>query len=119
MITTTYYQDAGNRFAGESGRGFTGKSSIKPELCTPGVDIDTILGKRTGSGVATALLSGLCAQFMQWAVVEGNRKWVESRELKNYLIRGAVRAPGMTYPSREWGYGQVNISETFDVIAGV
>ena len=119
VISTTYYQDAGNRFAGESGRGFTGKGSIKPELCTPGVDIDTILGKRTGSGVATALLSGLCAQFMEWAVVEGNRKWVESRELKNYLIRGAVRAPGMTYPSREWGYGQVNISETFDVIAGV
>ena len=119
VISTTYYQDAGNRFAGESGRGFTREGNIKPELCTPGVDIDTILGKSTGSGVATALLSGLCAQFMQWAVVEGNRKWVESRELKNYLIRGAVRAPGMTYPSREWGYGQVNISETFDVIAGV
>ena len=56
---------------------------------------------------------------MQWAVVEGNRKWVESREIKNYLIRGAVRVPGNAYPSREWGYGQVNIDRTFDVIAGV
>lgn len=43
---------------------------------------------------------------MQWAVVEGNQRWLESRELKNYLIRGAVRMAGVTYPSREWGaYG--------------
>ncbi len=119
VITTTYYQDANNSFYGESSRGFTRENSKKPDLCTPGVDIDTILGESTGSGVAAALLAGLCAQFMQWAVVEGNRKWVESRELKNYLIRGAVRMPGITYPSREWGYGQVNIAETFDVIAGV
>lgn len=119
VITTTYYQDANNSFFGESGRGFTRENSKKPDLCTPGVNIDTILGKRTGAGTASALLSGLCALFMQWAVVEGNRQWVESRELKNYLIRGAVRVPGITYPSREWGYGQVNIAETFDVIAGV
>lgn len=118
-ITTTYYRDENNSFFGESGRGFTRENRPKPDLSTPGVEIDTILGKRTGSGIAAALLSGLCAQFMQWAVVEGNQKWVESRELKNYLIRGAVRMPGQTYPSREWGYGQVNIAETFDVIAGV
>jgi len=77
------------------------------------------LGKRTGAGMAAAILAGMCAQFMQWAVVEGNRQWVESRELKNYLVRGAIRRQGITYPSREWGYGQANIAETFDVIAGV
>jgi len=119
VITTTYYQDNNASFYGESGRGFTREGRYKPDLCTPGVDIDTVLGKRTGSGMAAALLAGICAQFMQWAVVEGNRKWMESRELKNYLIRGAVRPPGNTYPSREWGYGQVNIDRTFDVIAGL
>ena len=119
VITTTYYTDANSSFYGESGRGFTRQENIKPDVSTPGVDIDTVLGKRTGSGIAAALLAGICAQFMQWAVVEGNRKWVESREIKNYLIRGAVRVPGNAYPSREWGYGQVNIDRTFDVIAGV
>ncbi len=118
-ITTTYYQDTNNSFFGESGRGFTRAGSKKPDVSTPGVNIDTVLGKRTGSGMAAALLAGMCAQFMQWAVVEGNRQWVESRELKNYLIRGAVRTPGNTYPSREWGYGQANIDRTFDVLAGV
>ena len=119
VITTTYYRNENNSFFGESGRGFTRENSIKPDLSTPGVDIDTILGKRTGAGMAAALLAGMCAQFMQWAVVEGNAQWVESRELKNYLLRGALRRQGITYPSREWGYGQSNIAETFDVIAGV
>lgn len=118
-ITTTTYQDSNNSFYGESGRGFTRMGNIKPDVCTPGVNIGTILGSRTGSSMSAALLAGICAQFMQWAVVEGNLQWMESRELKNYLIRGAVRNPAISYPSREWGYGQVNISRTFDVIAGV
>lgn len=106
VITTTIYQSINNSFYGESGRGFTRKGEIKPDLCTPGVGIDTVLGERTGSSMGAALLSGICAQFMQWAVVEGNQQWVESRELKNYLIRGAVKQSGITYPSREWGdYG--------------
>lgn len=119
VITTTVYDDRNNSFYGESGRGFTRAGRPKPDLCTPGVNIDTILGKRTGSAMGAAILSGICAQFMQWAVVEENQRWLESRELKNYLIRGAVRMPGNTYPSREWGYGQVNIARSFDVIAGV
>lgn len=118
-ITATYYQDSNNSFYGESGRGFTREENIKPDVCAPGVNISTALGSRTGSGMGAALLSGICAQFMQWAVVEGNNQWMESRELKRYLIRGAVRMPGVAYPSREWGYGRVNISRTFDVIAGV
>ncbi len=119
VITTTIFQDENNSFYGESGRGFTRQGNGKPDLCTPGVNIDTALGKRTGSSMGAAVLAGICAQFMQWAVVEGNRQWVESREIKNYLIRGAIRPQNINYPSREWGYGQVNIAETFDVIAGV
>lgn len=118
-ITTSIYQDDNNSFYGESGRGFTRMGGIKPDLCTPGVDIHTILGSRTGSSMGAAILSGACAQFMQWAVVESNRPWVESREIKNYLIRGAVRSPGQEYPSREWGYGRLDIAGTFETLAGV
>ena len=117
-ITTTFYQSANNSFYGESGRGFTRTGNRKPDVCTPGVNISTALGKRTGSAMGAALLSGGCAQFMQWAVVEQNQIWMESRELKNLLIRGAVRMAGNEYPSREWGYGLTDMTGIFDVMAG-
>lgn len=119
VITTSYYRSENGSFYGQSGRGFSRQTQRKPDLCTPGVEVDTPLGRRTGSGMAVAILAGICAQFMQWAVVEDNRRWVESRELKNYLIRGAVRREGEIYPSREWGYGTVDIEKTFEVIAGL
>ena len=119
VISVTTYNDVNGSFWAESGRGFTRLSRIKPDICAPGVNISTILGKRTGSSMAAALTAGAAALFMEWAVVRGNQTRVESRELKNYLIRGADRSPEIDYPSREWGYGRLNLAGTFDVLAGV
>ena len=104
VITTTTYNDENGSFWADSGRGFTRNGRVKPDICAPGVNIDTILGPRTGSSMAVALTAGATALFLQWAVVRGNRPRVESREVKNYLIRGAYRAPDISYPNREWGY---------------
>ena len=119
VITTTVYDTDTGSFWAPSGRGYTRQGQIKPELCAPGVNIDTILGVRTGSALSAAFVAGAAALFMQWAVEERNRPWVESRELKSYLIRGAYRAQDGTYPNRETGYGALDISGTFDVLAGV
>ena len=119
VISVTTYNDVNGSFWAESGRGFTRLSRIKPDICAPGVNISTILGKRTGSSMAAALTAGAAALFMEWAVVRGNQTRVESRELKNYLIRGADRSPEIDYPSREWGYGKLDLAGTFDVLAGV
>lgn len=119
VITTTTYNDANNSFWAESGRGYTRTGRIKPDICSPGVNLSTILGRRTGSSMAVALAAGASALFLEWAVVEGHQPRVESRELKNYLIRGAERSPGEDYPSREWGYGRLDLMGTFNVLAGV
>lgn len=119
VITTTTYNDANNSFWAESGRGYTRMGRIKPDICSPGVNVSTILGRRTGSSMAAALAAGASALFLEWAVTERNQLRVESRELKNYLIRGADRSPGESYPNREWGYGRLNLSGTFDELAGV
>lgn len=119
VITTTVYDDAGGGFFNLSGRGYTRLGRIKPELAAPGVNIDTAAGVRTGSALAAAFVAGASALFMQWAIEEQNRPFVESRELKSYLIRGAKREGNVTYPNRETGYGKLDLSGTFDVLAGI
>ncbi len=119
VITTTVYDDANGSFWPQSGRGYTQKGRIKPDFCSPGVNISTVLGPRTGSSMAVAIAAGASALFLQWAVLEGNQPAVETRELKNFLIRGADRPPEVDYPNREWGYGRLNLAGTFNVLAGL
>lgn len=110
VITTTTYNDENGSFWVDSGRGFSRTGRYKPDICAPGVNVDTILGPRTGSSLAVALTAGASALFLEWAVVRRNQPRVESRELKNYLIRGANRVPGNSYPNREWGDYDIIVS---------
>lgn len=119
VISVSTYNAANNSFFIDSGRGFTRTGMIKPDLAAPGVDVSTIDGKETGSSLAAALTAGAVAQFMQWAVVEGNSPMVASREIRSYFIRGASRSYDLTYPNREWGYGRLNVAGTFDALIGV
>lgn len=119
LVTVTTYNQVNGGFYGTSGRGFNRLHEPKPDVAAPGVEVDTILGKMSGSSISSAITSGAAAQFMQWAVVEGNNRHVESQEFKNYLILGATRSPELTYPNREWGYGRLNIAGTFNMLAGL
>ena len=108
VISVSTYDSSNNSFYIDSGRGFSRIGVIKPEFAAPGVNVSTIRGAGTGSSYAAAIAAGAVAQFMQWAVVDGNNPYVESREIKNYFIRGASRSFDMTYPNREWGaYGNI------------
>lgn len=119
FITVSTYNDKNGSFYIASGRGFTRNGRVKPDFSAPGVSVSTVLGQYTGSSIAAAITAGGVAQFMQWAVVENNREFVTSLDVRNYLIRGAVREAGVSYPNVMWGYGRLNMEETFDAIAGV
>lgn len=119
VISVSTYDGASGGFYTESGRGYTRTGAVKPDFAAPGVDVSVIRGKQTGSSFAAAITAGAVAQFMQWAVVENNDGLVESREIKNYFIRGAYRSYGTAYPNREWGYGRMNLQGTFDALIGV
>jgi len=110
IISVSTYNAASNSFYVDSGRGFTRTGMINPDFAAPGVNISTIRGRETGSSLAAAITAGAVAQFMQWAVVEGNNRSVASREIKNYFIRGASRNYDMTYPNREWGDSGIIVS---------
>ncbi|MDE7352751.1 MAG: S8 family peptidase [Acetatifactor sp.] len=118
-ISVSTYDSDNNSFYINSGRGFSRTGDIKPDLAAPGVNVSTIRGKASGSSLAAAITAGAAAQFLQWAVVEENNIVVESRGIKNYLIRGASRSFDIAYPSREWGYGRLNMVGTFNALIGV
>lgn len=118
-ISVSAYDAANGSFYIASGRGFSRTGAIKPDFAAPGVNVSVPRGRQTGSSLAAAITAGAVAQFMQWAVVEGNNLVVESREIRNYFIRGAERSFDMTYPNREWGYGRLNVEGVFDALVGV
>lgn len=117
VITISAYNGLTGSWFPQSGRGFMKNGEIKPDLSAPGVQISTALGVVTGSSMAAALAAGCVAQFMEWAVVEGNVPTVASRGVKSYLIRGADRPDGTVYPDNRWGYGKLSISGTFEMLA--
>lgn len=119
VISVSAYDAANNSFYIDSGRGFSRTGSVRPDFAAPGVDVFTFRGKESGTSMSAAITTGAVAQFMQWAVVEGNNPLVESREIKNYFIRGASRSNGVIYPNRDWGYGRLNMVGTFDALIGV
>lgn len=118
VITVTNYDYRNNSFYLESGRGFSRVGSVKPDLASPGVEIPTPYGLRTGSSISGAVTAGAAAQFMQWAVVEKNSPLARTRDVKNYFVKGALRIPGIEYPNKEWGYGRLNLLGSFDVLRG-
>ena len=119
VISVSTYNAENNSFYIESGRGFSRDGMVRPDLAAPGVNVSTIFGRDTGSSLASAITAGAVAQFMQWAVVENNDEFAEGRQIKSFLIRGAERNAGLTYPNREWGYGRLNLEETFNVLINV
>ncbi len=113
VISVSTYNADNRSFYINSGRGFSRTGEIRPDFAAPGVDVSTISGSRTGSSYAAAITTGAVAQFMQWAVVERNSEYIESREIRSYFIRGTQKNPDTVYPSREWGYGRLDLQGVF------
>lgn len=118
-IAVSTYSVRNNSIYVRSGRGFSRGSEIKPDLAAPGVNISAVqrggraqmrINNVTGSALAAAITAGGVADFMEWAITDGNANYLKSAEVKNYLIRGAVRDSNLTYPNRLWGADDIIVS---------
>ena len=112
-ISVSTYNSENNSFYLRSGRGFGRMGEITPDISAPGVDISTILGEDSGSSLAAAITAGAVANFLLWAVIEGHDTGVNSITIRNYFVRGADRELNIDYPSREWGFGKLNLAGVF------
>ena len=119
-ITVAAYDNMTNALFTDSSRGFTRTNEIKPDITAPGVNvygpgINNNYVRKSGTSVAAALVAGNCAQLMQWGIVEKNETQMKTNYIKNFL-RGAIRDRNIVYPSKEWGYGKVNVYEAFSIL---
>lgn len=94
----------------QSGRGYASDGYRKPDLSAVGANVSTPYGSRSGSSLAAAITAGGCAQLMEWAVVRGNDRLVNSIDIRSYLIRGAAREDFMNYPNRINGADDIIVS---------
>ncbi|WP_170311496.1 S8 family peptidase [Vallitalea okinawensis] len=120
-ITVGAYNDITSSLYLSSGRGLTRGLAIKPDLVAPGVNVigpypRGEYGSMTGTGVSTAITAGACALLLQWGVIQNNLPSMDTVIAKTFLIRGAYRRPAIEYPNREWGYGELDLINTFRII---
>lgn len=120
-ITVGAYNDSTGSLYLDSGRGFSLNGAVKPDFCAPGVNLTGINVKgdeaeETGTSIAAAITAGAAALFVEWAIEKYGSTTANSVGVKNFLIRGARRDTGRDYPNQEWGYGKLNLYDSFDIL---
>ena len=122
ITVSTYNHMDGSLFI-HSSRGYTRDGRTKPDLAAPGVDvygpgISSVPGeypmiRMTGSSVAAAHVAGAVANIYSRQYPAETYPAIGSDLVKATLIRGADRNPNYTYPNREWGYGTLDLYNSF------
>ena len=54
--------------------------------------------------------------MLEWLLYYENAPGIDSFQIKSLLILGATRPDTMEYPNREWGYGKLNLYNTFETL---
>ena len=120
-VVVSYYDGNSGAVAQASGRGYTRTQRRRPDIAAPGINVLGALpggrfSTRSGSCAAAAVTAGAVALMLEWLVYVQEVPGVDSYQVKSLLILGAVRPKSMEYPNREWGYGQLNLYNTFETM---
>ncbi len=118
-MTVGFYNGAENSVAISSGRGYTRGRVIKPDFVAPGVNVTgavlrNLFAERTGSSVAAGITAGAAALMLEWVVYQLGVAAADSVQVRSLLTLGTERTEGETYPNRTWGYGRLNLYQSFE-----
>jgi Subtilisin-like serine proteases len=118
LITVTTYDHTNGNLYIYASRGYTTLDQIKPDFAAPGVNVygpglNNTFTNYSGSSVAAAHTVGVAGMLLEWGVVNKNLLTMSSFEIRNLLISGAKRDPKLSYPNKEWGYGKLDLYNSF------
>lgn len=122
-LTVSTYNHVNNSIFIHSSRGYTRSLRIKPDIAAPGVDVqgpalsyestEPVFTRRSGASVAAAIAAGAIADVFTWGFTNKNDENLTSAAVRSMLIRGARRSSAFTYPNRQWGYGTLDLYQSF------
>ena len=120
-VVVSHYNGTTNAVSQTSGRGYTRSGQIKPDLTAPGINIRGPVSNgrfetHSGSCAACAVTAGAVALMLEWLLYIQKAPGIDSFQIRSLLILGALRPDTMEYPNRIWGYGQLNLYHTFEVM---
>lgn len=117
IISVGGYNHTTNSIYPESSRGPNTLGLLNPFFVAPAVNISGIslngLTTMTGTSVATAIAVGAASLLLEWGYVKGNDYNINSLNAASYFIRGTVRSEDEIYPNNIWGYGTLNLYNSF------
>lgn len=122
VMTVTAYDYRDQSLYLEASRGYSLAGQVKPDFAAPGVEVLAPLlngnfGTVTGTSVAAALTAGAAAMMFQWSILEENALYLNGRTMGKYFSKGAKRQENYRYPNPEWGYGQLDLYHTFELLS--
>ncbi len=119
-ITCGAYSTITNSLYALSSWGPSRTGDSVPDLVAPGVGVMGYYpygrGTMDGTSVAAAITTGAAALMLQWGIVEKNDPAMSTYQIRAYLIRGCSRSEARTYPNEQWGYGVLNLLQSFQLM---
>ncbi len=120
----TAYDDVNNNLYLHASRGYGRNDQIVPHIAAPGVNIkgptlDSSYTVKSGTSIAAAHTAGVSALLLEWGIMKDNIKFMNGFDVNRLLIKGATREIFRAYPNREWGFGKLDVFNTFSNLSGI
>ncbi len=117
VITAGAYDSQTGSLYVASSWGPTRLPRVAPDFVAPGVKVQGVYalgtGTMTGTSVSAAITAGASAILMQWGIVQGNLPAMDGDVVRQLLIGGCERSGDEVYPNKQWGYGRLNLYQSF------
>ncbi len=114
------YDSSTNSLYVNSSWGPTRLPAMSPDLVAPGVNVRGLLpsgyGNMTGTSVASAITAGAAALILQWGFTKNHDPLLNTFRIRAFFINGATRDPYILYPNPEYGFGKLNLLNTFNTL---